>query len=81
MQTLAMQPSFFEHASPSLHGLELATPLHVPVTSQASSVHGLPSSQALAAPGLQEPAAQASLTVQGLPSSQVAVFAAWAQAP
>ena len=37
--------------------------------SQLSSVQGLPSSQAAAAPGRQEPNAQASPVVHGLPSS------------
>jgi hypothetical protein len=76
MQILAMQPSFFEQASPSLQGLALATPLHAPVASQLSSVQGLPSSHDLIAPGLQVLPAQASLTVQALPSSQAAVLAA-----
>ncbi len=51
------------------------------VGSQLSSVHGLPSVHVMAAPALQVPATQASLPVQTLPSVQMALLAAWTQAP
>ena len=70
-----------EHKSPwvqslaSLHWAELATLEQTPLSgSQASLVQGLPSSQPLAAPGLQVPPAQTSPLVQALPSVQVAVL-------
>jgi hypothetical protein len=47
--------------------------------SQLSSVQGLPSLQAAAAPGRHEPNAQASPVVQGLPSSQAFVLFAKTQ--
>jgi hypothetical protein len=46
--------------------------------SQASSVHGLPSSQLTLVP-LQAPAAQTSLAVQTEPSLQLALLFAWVQ--
>ena len=75
--------------SPSSQASELATwtqpgwplmlPGALPLGSQLSVVQALPSSQTLAAPGLQLPPAQASSTVQTLPSLQTAKLLRWRQ--
>lgn len=62
--------SFWQHPEPET-GVWTQLPV---VGSQVSVVHGLPSSQSLACPGVQAPAWQVSLTVQGLPSSHPVPF-------
>ena len=61
-------------ALPSLHGRLLALNWQAILLSQLSAVHGLASSQTVAAPGRQVPDRQLSPTVQALPSLQAAPF-------
>jgi hypothetical protein len=67
-QELLLQKSPVVQGLLSLHPTELGAYLQVPPL-QLSLVHGLPSLQFLAVPGLQKPNAQLSPTVQALPSS------------
>ncbi|PKN59548.1 MAG: hypothetical protein CVU56_00545, partial [Deltaproteobacteria bacterium HGW-Deltaproteobacteria-14] len=78
-QTPAEQVSLVVQAEPSSQGAVLFVWTQPIPGSQLSSVHGLPSSQSVAAPLRQAPARQASAVVQGFPSSQLAVLSALTQ--
>ncbi len=74
------------HTSPTVHGLPSSQGAALavctqtlPPASQPSSVHGLPSPQALAETPVHTPPAQVSDWVQALPSSQLAVLAVCVQ--
>ncbi len=69
-QAPALQASPVVQLLLSSHLLVLLACLQPCWLSQLSSVHGLPSSQPIAAPGLQAPSPHLSPTVQMLPSSQ-----------
>ena len=58
----------------SVHGTALLSVAQPVAAAQLSVVHGLPSSQVCAAPGVQRPAAQTSPTVQALLSEHGAVL-------
>ncbi len=70
LQVLALQTSPSVQALLSLHGAVFAVVVHPALASQPSSVHGLPSLQVVALPGVQIPLEQTSPSVQMLPSSQ-----------
>ncbi len=82
LQAVAAQTSPWVQALPSSHGAALAWFLHAPLTvSQLSSVHTLLSLHDFAAPALQVPPAQPSISVQALPSVQGALLLAEVHAP
>ncbi len=80
-QVPALQVSPTVQPLPSSHGVGSIAALTQPfVLSQLSAVHVLPSSQFLAGPPAQAPAAQASAVVQASPSSQAATLLVCVQA-
>jgi len=79
MQLPPAHASLSVHTLPSEHGSELSTLLQPFTASQLSVVHGLPSSQAEGALGVQLPSLHTSPGVQLLLSLQVAVLLACVQ--
>ena len=80
-QALSLQVSPLLQASPSSQGTMLATLVQPSLESQESSVQGLLSSQAMAAPGTHWPPWQASFWVQALLSVQGFVLLVKTQPP
>src|SRR3990172_2528825 len=78
-QAPAEQVSLFVQALPSLHGAVLLVCTHPVAGLQESSVQTFASSQLVAAPPTQAPAAQVSLVVQALASLQAAVLLVYTQ--